>query len=94
MVEWGGEVYSPNVMKSPHTKTAMGSGKFASSLKGNACYMENIGIVDFTTQLQYPPEVTTLAEENLCYTALNHQAGSESSPTFYFGGPGRNYNCP
>nr|KJB27266.1 hypothetical protein B456_004G287900 [Gossypium raimondii] len=94
MVEWGGQVYSPNVRKSPHTKTAMGSGKFASSLKGNACYMENIGIVDFSTQLQYPPAVTTLAEENYCYTALNHQDGSESSPTFYFGGPGQNYNCP
>ncbi|MBA0827458.1 hypothetical protein Goarm_012240 [Gossypium armourianum] len=94
MVEWGGQVYSPNVRKSPHTKTAMGSGKFASSLKGNACYMENIAIVDFSTQLQYPPEVTTLAEENYCYTALNHQDGSESSPTFYFGGPGQNYNCP
>ncbi|XP_052887605.1 uncharacterized protein LOC108468348 [Gossypium arboreum] len=94
MVEWGGQVYSSTVRKSPHTKTAMGSGKFASSLKGNACYMENIAIVDFSTQLQYPPEVTTLAEENYCYTALNHQDGSESSPTFYFGGPGQNYNCP
>ncbi|KAB2072105.1 hypothetical protein ES319_A08G268900v1 [Gossypium barbadense] len=94
MVEWGGQVYSSNVRKSPHTKTAMGSGKFASSLKGNACSMENIAIVDFSTQLQYPPEVTTLAEENYCYTALNHQDGSESLPTFYFGGPGQNYNCP
>ncbi|MBA0787326.1 hypothetical protein Gotri_024903 [Gossypium trilobum] len=94
LVEWGGQVYSSNVKKKPHTKTGMGSGQFASGLRGNACYMDNIAIVDFSMQLKYPQWVGTWADEQYCYTALNYQEGYGTLPIFYFGGPGQNYNCP
>ncbi|KAK8343129.1 hypothetical protein E1A91_A08G277100v1 [Gossypium mustelinum] len=94
LVEWGGQVYSSNVKKKPHTKTGMGSGQFASGLRGNACSMDNIAIVDFSMQLKYPQWVGTWADEQYCYTALNYQEGYGKLPIFYFGGPGQNYNCP
>ncbi|KAG4136262.1 hypothetical protein ERO13_D08G270200v2 [Gossypium hirsutum] len=94
MVEWGGQVYSSNVKKKPHTKTGMGSGKFATGLKGNACSILNIAIVDFSMQLKYPQWVGTWADEQYCYTALNYHEGYGKLPIFYFGGPGQNYNCP
>ncbi|MBA0636179.1 hypothetical protein Godav_025851, partial [Gossypium davidsonii] len=65
LVEWGGQVYSSNVKKKPHTKTGMGSGQFASGLRGNACYMDNIAIVDFSMQLKYPQWVGTWADEQV-----------------------------
>ncbi|KAB2072104.1 hypothetical protein ERO13_A08G249100v2 [Gossypium hirsutum] len=94
IVEWGGQVYSPKVKKSPHTKTGMGSGQFAWGLQGNACYMDNIAIVDFSMQLKYPQWVDTWVDEEYCYTAYNYQEGYGTLPVFYFGGPGQNYNCP
>ncbi|KAK7283215.1 hypothetical protein RIF29_12594 [Crotalaria pallida] len=89
IVEWGGQVYSPNVKKTPHTGTGMGSGDFASGLEGQACYMKNIRIRDFSLQLKYPPFVSTMAQEPYCYSALNYREGIVGEPTFFFGGPGR-----
>ncbi|KAK8698566.1 hypothetical protein V6N13_114678 [Hibiscus sabdariffa] len=94
LVEWGGQVYSTNVKKTPHTKTAMGSGKFASGLFGNACFIRNPNIVDFSMALKYPKWVGTWADDYYCYTAYNYQKGYGTLPVFYFGGPGQNPNCP
>ncbi|KAL4302788.1 hypothetical protein GQ457_10G017730 [Hibiscus cannabinus] len=93
MVEWGGQVYSTNVKKTPHTKTAMGSGRFASGLYGNACFIQNPNIVDFSLSLKYPEWVGTWADEYYCYTAYNYQKSYGTLPVFYFGGPGQNPNC-
>ncbi|KAK8568560.1 hypothetical protein V6N13_106486 [Hibiscus sabdariffa] len=94
LVEWGGQVYSTNVKKTPHTKTAMGSGQFASGLYGNACFIQNPNIVDFSMALKYPEWVGTWADDYYCYTAYNYQKGYGTLPVFYFGGPGQNPNCP
>ncbi|KAL4302575.1 hypothetical protein GQ457_10G017750 [Hibiscus cannabinus] len=94
LVEWGGQVYSTNVKKTPHTKTAMGSGQFASGLFGNACFIRNPNIVDFSMALKYPKWVGTWADDYYCYTAYNYQKGYGTLPVFYFGGPGQNPNCP
>ncbi|KAL4304035.1 hypothetical protein GQ457_10G017740 [Hibiscus cannabinus] len=94
LVEWGGQVYSTNVKKRPHTKTAMGSGQFASGLYGNACFIQNPNIVDFSMALKYPQWVGTWADDYYCYTAYNYQKGYGTLPVFYFGGPGQNRNCP
>ncbi|KAK8698563.1 hypothetical protein V6N13_114675 [Hibiscus sabdariffa] len=93
LVEWGGQVYSTNVKKTPHTKTAMGSGRFASGLYGNACFIQNPNIVDFSLSLKYPEWVGTWADEYYCYTAYNYQKSYGTLPVFYFGGPGQNPNC-
>ncbi|KAL4303498.1 hypothetical protein GQ457_10G017710 [Hibiscus cannabinus] len=94
LVEWGGQVYSKNVKKRPHTKTAMGSGQFASGLYGNACFIQNPNIVDFSMALKYPQWVGTWADDYYCYTAYNYQKSYGTLPVFYFGGPGQNRNCP
>ncbi|KAJ1430343.1 hypothetical protein SESBI_07834 [Sesbania bispinosa] len=54
-VEFGGQVYSPQIRKKPHTATAMGSGEFATGRLGFACYMRNYLIKDYSQQLKYPP---------------------------------------
>ncbi|KAI4316559.1 hypothetical protein L6164_024532 [Bauhinia variegata] len=88
LVEWGGQVYSTQIRKTPHTQTAMGSGDFASGLYGNACYMQNVRIMDYSLSLKYPEYVSTWADEAYCYSAQNYvKYGVE--PVFYFGGPGR-----
>ncbi|KAH9799844.1 AslB [Citrus sinensis] len=92
-VEWGGQVYSPNVKKTPHTKTAMGSGSFASSLYGSACYIDHIRIIDYSLQLKYPQWVGTWADEEDCYDAYNLIQGYTVEPVFFFGGPGQNPHC-
>ncbi|GMI88512.1 hypothetical protein like AT5G25950 [Hibiscus trionum] len=94
LVEWGGQVYSTNVKKSPHTKTAMGSGDYAYGLFGNACFVQNPNIVDFSLSLKYPEWVGTWADDYNCYSALNYQKAYGTLPVFYFGGPGQNHNCP
>uniref|UniRef100_A0A803NP32 Neprosin PEP catalytic domain-containing protein n=1 Tax=Cannabis sativa TaxID=3483 RepID=A0A803NP32_CANSA len=91
MVQWGGEVYSPNVRKKPHTTTAMGSGEAASAGHGFASYVKNVRIMDYS--MSFTQWVGTWADEEYCYSAFNEvKYGLE--PTFYFGGPGQNPLCP
>ncbi|KAK8698561.1 hypothetical protein V6N13_114673 [Hibiscus sabdariffa] len=95
LVEWGGRVYSSNVKKPhDHTQAQMGSGQFASASYGKACFIRNIAIVDFSMALKYPHWVGAGADEMNCYSAYNDKKSKGASPIFYFGGPGRNPNCP
>lgn len=88
LVQWGGQVFSPQVKESPHTGTGMGSGDFADSRYGRACFMYNVRIKDYSLSLKYPEFVSTAAQEPYCYNAINDvKYGAE--PYFYFGGPGR-----
>ncbi|TXG61947.1 hypothetical protein EZV62_013310 [Acer yangbiense] len=51
LVGWGGEVYSENVKSSPHTNTEMGSGSFAQTRYGSACFISNMRIQDANSML-------------------------------------------
>jgi hypothetical protein len=96
-VQWGGDVYSQNVMTSRysnHTATAMGSGDFANGLWGVASYIKKLRIVDISLQDKYPQWVFDFSEEPNCYTTNNYRQNPANEPIFYFGGPGRNPNCP
>ncbi|XP_048444563.1 uncharacterized protein LOC103929669 [Pyrus x bretschneideri] len=89
LVEWGGEVYSSKIKKNhPHTATGMGSGDFAWNKEGNACYIKQIRIIDYSQQLKYPEWVGTFTDEEYCYAAVNYAASLAEEPVFYFGGPG------
>lgn len=91
LVEWGGEVFSSKVKQNhPHTATGMGSGDFASGKLGNACYVKQVRIIDYSKQLKYPEWVGTYSDEEYCYSALNYALSLAQEPVFYFGGPGRN----
>ncbi|XP_044463276.1 uncharacterized protein LOC123194181 [Mangifera indica] len=93
LVEWGGEVYSQAVKKTPHARTAMGSGEMAYPLYGNARYIRNVKILDTSLQLKYPEWVGTWTDESSCYNAYNDLKDYEV-PSFFFGGtPGRNADC-
>ena len=94
IAQWGGDVYNKNTKGvEPHTTTVMGSGDFASGLWGSACFIQNIYVLDTSLKLFYPEWVYVNSEEPMCYSVRNFQA-PVSMPTFYFGGPGRNQNCP
>ncbi|TXG46452.1 hypothetical protein EZV62_028050 [Acer yangbiense] len=93
-VEWGGEVYSPNIVRDrSHTKTQMGSGSIAQTLEGSAATIRVVRIMDTTRKLKYPEWVGTWSDEQYCYSALNHVPGNNVEPVFYFGGPGQGPQC-
>ncbi|PQM38381.1 uncharacterized protein Pyn_20311 [Prunus yedoensis var. nudiflora] len=96
LVEWGVEVFSSKVKQNhPHTATGMGSGDFASGKLGNACYVKQVRILDYSKQLKYPEWVGTYTDEEYCYSALNYALSLAQEPVFYFGGLGRNLPyCP
>jgi hypothetical protein len=50
--------------------------------------------VDGYLLLKYPQWVSNFSEEPNCYTAYNYRKNPADEPIFYFGGPGRNPNCP
>ncbi|KAG5244200.1 EARLY FLOWERING family protein [Salix suchowensis] len=94
-VEWGGQVYSVNVRKTPHTKTAMGSGYDAEELYGLACFIGQPRILDYSKSYKYPTFVGIWKDEYNCYSAVNYKAGNANDEaTFFFGGPGQSYRCP
>ncbi|KAI5586303.1 hypothetical protein POPTR_006G233700v4 [Populus trichocarpa] len=94
-VEWGGQVYSVNVRKTPHTKTAMGSGYDAEELYGFACFIGQPRILDYSKSYKYPTFVAVWKDEYNCYSAVNYKAGNANDEaTFFFGGPGQSYRCP
>ncbi|EOA22538.1 hypothetical protein CARUB_v10003192mg [Capsella rubella] len=93
-VQWGGEVYSPNVRMKPHTKTPMGSGDWAYNLYGKACFHTNIRIKDNSWQVKFPKVLVEFSDEKECYSTLLNRKMDKSEPMFYFGGPGQNPRCP
>lgn len=89
-VEWGGEVFSPDAGQ---TSTQMGSGHFPNEGFGKASHIKNMLVVDSSNTLRLPSGVNLLAEQSNCY---NVQSGTsvDWGTYIYFGGPGKNPNCP
>ncbi|CAD5179802.1 unnamed protein product [Musa acuminata subsp. malaccensis] len=92
MVEWGGEVVNSEP-DGEHTSTEMGSGHFPEEGFGRSSYFRNIQIVDESNNLKAPRGVGTFTEQSNCYDV---QTGNSNhwGHFFYYGGPGRNSNCP
>ncbi|KAG0470839.1 hypothetical protein HPP92_017539 [Vanilla planifolia] len=88
----GGEVVNsePN---GEHTSTQMGSGHFPDEGFGKASYFRNIQIVDSSNNLKPPSGIGTYTEQDACYNVLCDQS-SDWGNYFYYGGPGKNLNCP
>ncbi|KAG6473166.1 uncharacterized protein LOC122027354 [Zingiber officinale] len=92
MIEWGGEVVNSEP-DGEHTSTAMGSGHFPGEGFSKSSYFRNLQIVDDSNNLKAPREVGTFTERPNCYdvrTGSNFQWGH----FFFYGGPGKNPNCP
>ncbi|KAK4709370.1 hypothetical protein R3W88_030295 [Solanum pinnatisectum] len=92
-VQWGGEVYSKNVGKHPHTKTQMGSGAFPIYISENTGFMKNMRILDNSMELRFPQYVDAYSQEYDCYKT-QYMGDYIEEPEFHFGGPGRNPLCP
>ncbi|GJN09928.1 hypothetical protein PR202_ga27982 [Eleusine coracana subsp. coracana] len=92
MIEWGGEVVNSEP-DGTHTSTQMGSGHFPEEGFGKASYFKNIQVVDSSNQLSAPKGVGTFTEQSNCYNVQNGNNG-EWGTYFYYGGPGKNGNCP
>ncbi|PWA95288.1 hypothetical protein CTI12_AA051110 [Artemisia annua] len=92
MIEWGGEVVNSEP-DGQHTSTQMGSGRFPEEGFGKASYFRNIQVVDKENNLKAPKDIGTFTEQSNCYDV---QTGSNSDwgHYFYYGGPGKNPNCP
>ncbi|KVH90877.1 uncharacterized protein LOC112521663 [Cynara cardunculus var. scolymus] len=92
MIEWGGEVVNSEP-DGHHTSTQMGSGRFPEEGFGKSSYFRNIQVVDKENNLKAPRDLGTFTEQSNCYDV---QTGSNSDwgHYFYYGGPGKNPNCP
>ncbi|CAL9757538.1 unnamed protein product [Musa acuminata subsp. burmannicoides] len=92
MIEWGGEVVNSGA-DGEHTLTEMGSGRFPEEGFSKASYFRNIQVVDGSNNLRAPTGVGAFTEQSNCYDVQNGNNG-EWGQYFYYGGPGRNSNCP
>ncbi|PIN25171.1 hypothetical protein CDL12_02114 [Handroanthus impetiginosus] len=92
MVEWGGEVVN-SASDGQHTTTQMGSGHFPDEGFGKASYVRNMQIVDGSNNLRAPKDIGIFTEQSSCYNVQLGKTG-EWGNYFYYGGPGRNPNCP
>ncbi|KAG6593345.1 hypothetical protein SDJN02_12190 [Cucurbita argyrosperma subsp. argyrosperma] len=92
MVEWGGEVVNSE-SDGQHTSTQMGSGHFPGEGFGKAGYFRNIQVVDGSNNLRQPEDIGTFTEQPSCYDVQNGKSGDWGN-YFFYGGPGRNPNCP
>ncbi|KAJ9179982.1 hypothetical protein P3X46_008291 [Hevea brasiliensis] len=92
MVEWGGEVVNSRA-NGQHTSTQMGSGHFAEDGFGKASYFRNLEIVDSDNSLSSAQAISILAENTNCYN-IKSSYNNEWGTYFYYGGPGKNPQCP
>ncbi|KAL5837646.1 hypothetical protein ACOSQ3_014815 [Xanthoceras sorbifolium] len=92
MVEWGGEVVNSRA-NGQHTSTQMGSGHFAEDGFGKASYFRNLEIVDSDNSLSSAQDISILAENTNCYN-IKSSYNNEWGTHFYYGGPGKNPQCP
>ncbi|KAL3838375.1 hypothetical protein ACJIZ3_022966 [Penstemon smallii] len=92
MVEWGGEIVNSRA-NNAHTKTQMGSGHFAEDGFAKASYFRNLEVVDSDNSLSSAQDISTLAENTNCYN-IRSSSSNEWGTYFYFGGPGKNPECP
>ncbi|KAK9068801.1 hypothetical protein SSX86_012917 [Deinandra increscens subsp. villosa] len=92
LIEWGGEVVN-TASDGQHSTTQMGSGAFPEEGFSKASYFRNIQIVDESNNLRDPKDMNTFSEQPNCYNVQTHNNDKWGSH-FYYGGPGRNPNCP
>ncbi|CAN8284542.1 unnamed protein product [Cochlearia groenlandica] len=95
MIEWGGEVVNSQSEQGQHTTTHMGSGRFAEEGWGKASYFKNLRVVDGSNELRNPVNLQVYTDQENCYNVKSGgNNGGSWGDYFYYGGPGRNTNCP
>ncbi|XP_050918089.1 uncharacterized protein LOC127135413 [Lathyrus oleraceus] len=90
-VHWGGEIFNEQYEQA--SSTQMGSGHFPEEGYKKASYFNHIYVIDSKRVWVQPPKLKNYADSPNCY---NVKGGVDSSwgTYFYYGGPGKNKNCP
>ncbi|KAK9996201.1 hypothetical protein SO802_020887 [Lithocarpus litseifolius] len=86
-VRWGGQVLNFH-SNGQHTTTQMGSGHFAEEGPGKASFFKNLNVINGLQILRGPQNTATFMSKPNCYNIRDYGG------FFYYGGPGRNPNCP
>ncbi|KAL1818765.1 hypothetical protein ACET3Z_013634 [Daucus carota] len=91
IIQWGGEVIN-EATGGQHTTTQMGSGHFSGEGFTRASYFTEIQLVNASKHLNVVETVQSQSDHPGCYDiqVQNRPQGA----FFYYGGPGRNPNCP
>ncbi|KAG2562298.1 hypothetical protein PVAP13_8KG255400 [Panicum virgatum] len=87
---WGGEVYTHDAGQ---TSTQMGSGHFPEEGLGRAAYIKNIQVIDSSNNIKSPNGVHLIAKQPNCYNVQSSN-NSDWGTYIYYGGAGKNPNCP
>ncbi|XP_054813492.1 uncharacterized protein LOC129314147 [Prosopis cineraria] len=94
VIEWGGEVLNSEA-NGQHSTTQMGSGHFPGEEYGKASYFKDIKFVNGNNQMLTADNVVSYVDRSNCYNVLQPAFSDNAwGSHFYFGGPGRNPNCP
>ncbi|XP_020112704.1 uncharacterized protein LOC109727171 [Ananas comosus] len=91
-VEYGGEIVDARA-NGQHTQTQMGSGHFPAEGYRKASYFRNVELVNSANTLYSPPSLSPLVTDANCYD-IAVSSNTDWGTYFYYGGPGRNPNCP
>ncbi|XP_054813496.1 uncharacterized protein LOC129314152 [Prosopis cineraria] len=92
-VKWGGEIINLR-SDGQHTTTGMGSGYFPEEGYGKASFFKELSIVDANNNLVSPKNFGIIVTNPYCYNITAYDYSNDSGVYFYYGGPGRNPNCP
>ncbi|CAL4990965.1 unnamed protein product [Urochloa decumbens] len=90
-VQCGGEVASS---ENGQTSTQMGSGHFPVEGFGKASYIRNIKYIDSSNYLRSAKGLDLVTPAPNCYNAKSGTSSNDWGTYFFYGGPGRNPNCP
>ncbi|KAE9593542.1 putative neprosin [Lupinus albus] len=92
-LKFGGEIVNFN--RNGHTSTQMGSGHFAEEGFKKAAFFRNLNLVNSDGKVTPIPlsNLETYADHPKCYD-IKVYSNKVYGTHFYFGGPGKNSNCP
>ncbi|XP_028791311.1 uncharacterized protein LOC114747190 [Neltuma alba] len=91
-IQLGGEVVNSE-SEGQHSTTQMGSGHFPSEGQGKAGYFINIKYINGQNQLLPAGNLVPYVDHPNCYD-LRTDHNDDWGNFFFYGGPGRNSNCP
>ncbi|KAE9593536.1 putative neprosin [Lupinus albus] len=93
ILQFGGEIVNFN--RNGHTSTQMGSGHFAEEGFKKAAFFRNLNLVNSAGKVTPLPlsNLQTYVDHPKCYN-IKVSSNKVYGTHFYFGGPGKNSNCP
>jgi hypothetical protein len=92
-IDFGGEIVNSKT-DNRHTRTDMGSGNWPYQGFGYAAYQRGIRYVDTSNFYQQATGLNRIVTNDRCYDLSLQSSSGDWEQYFYFGGSGRNTQCP